>query len=139
MILACMKPSRNRNFSDLFSRAWKNTVLFRSLSERPQKLRLAFTDVLSIANKCKSAKEKNKTKIKTFFKKSKSRLELLSSKCLRFREKFKNMKMTRLKATKQLAIIAKKVRVKSTRNVLNFWRRLGVSSENWTLTFNFDH
>lgn len=40
------------------------------------------------------------------------------------------MKMTRLKATKQLAIIAKKVRVKSTRNVLNFWRRLDVSSEN---------
>lgn len=73
-------------------------------------MRLAFTDVLSIANKCKSAKEKKKSKL--FKKKIEVPFRITVLKMLRFREKFKNMKMTRLKATKQLAIIAKKVRVK---------------------------
>lgn len=35
----------------------KHWCFFRSLSERPQKLRLTFTDVLGIANRCKSTKD----------------------------------------------------------------------------------
>lgn len=89
-----MKPSRNRNFSDLSSKARKNTDVFSITVGKAPEVAIDLHGCSRYANRCKSTKDKKK-----FFFKSQSR-------------KIKDMKTTKRKATKQLSIIEIKVRFK---------------------------
>lgn len=91
-----MKPSRNRNFSDLSSKARKNTDVFSITVGKAPEVAIGLH---GCSRYCKYTCRCKSTKDNFFFLKSQSR-------------KIKNMKTTKRKAKKQLAIIEIKVRFK---------------------------